>query len=127
MAVIEKDQDYELTELEYLIGRSLCDLKKDALAGKLVIKKDYKRQRLSYRGKVVTGKNILRYLTLYYPRKLKQLKLASVTDEDCIDEDRDMLKEELECLKYQQQEYNKLLKAMQARIATIESKLKSLE
>ena len=127
MAVIEKDQDYELTELEYLIGRSLCDLKKDALAGKLVIKKDYKRQRLIYRGKVVTGKNVLRYLTLYYPRKLKQLKLESVTDEDCIDEDRDMLKEELECLKYQQQEYNKLLKAMQARIATIESKLKSLE
>ena len=41
MAVIEKDQDYELTELEYLIGRSLCDLKKDALAGKLVIKKDF--------------------------------------------------------------------------------------
>ena len=127
MAVIEKDQDYELTELEYLIGRSLCDLKKDALAGKLVIKKDYKRQRLIYRGKVVTGKNVLRYLTLYYPRKLKQLELESVTDEDCIDEDRNLFKEELEYLKYQQQEYNKLLKAMQARIATIESKLKSLE
>lgn len=127
MAIIEKDQEYELKEIEDLIGISFHDLRKDALAGKLIIRKDYKRQRLIYKGKVVTGKNVLRYLTLYRPKKLKQLKLEAVTDEDCIDEDHSILREELECLKYQQQEYSKLLKVIETKIVNIESKLKDLE
>lgn len=128
MAIINKDQFYELAEIENLVGLPLHEvLKKDALAGKLIIKKDYKRQQLIYKGKVVTGKNVLRYLTSYYPRLIKKLGLESVTDEDCKNEDLNMYKEELECLKYQQQEYSKLLKVIETKITTTENKLKNLE
>ena len=127
MVNINKNKLYTLDEIVRITSLDYEILKDDIMNGKLIAKKDYKTQRVIYKNQIITGKNLLRYLTIWRFNLLKQLNLEAVTDEDCKEEDYLMLEEELKYLKYQQQEYSKLIKVIDARITTVEKKLDHLK
>lgn len=128
--VIDLEHYYHTWELQKITGIDATVIAK-AISKKIIYAvkpTDYK----IYLGglnyiKVVQGKEFIRYLTLYYPEKLRELKLDPLTQEESKSVELDHLKDELLHLESTLKKKLRSVQTTKDKIASLKEQIEEFE